>query len=268
MFDLGNFLLESGVSLGLFYLLYWAASRQEDILSHEKEHIRKGHSMDMLLLGFLTIVQWFSPARRQTGHYCFQGGGSHAPEFEQEALRVVKTSPDWDPGKQRGENVAVEITLPIRFMLDGGEKKESAQVNEETEEPIFFVVEEMPTFSYKDSNNIGAFRTYIADQLVYPEEAKRKGVTGRIFVRFIVEPDGSVSGVDIVRGLETDKDELKSAVEALNREALRVVRESPPWIPGKQRGHNVRVAFTFPIIFMLTGKDEAGRYMESLDQKK
>jgi TonB family protein len=190
------------------------------------------------------------------------------PEFEQEALRAVKSSPDWEPGKQRGKNVAVEMTVPIRFMLDEGDKKDPAPIVAETGEQVFFVVEEMPSFSYMGGDSIGAFRRYVADNLVYPEEAQRIGMSGRIFIRFIVEPDGSVSDVDIVRGLETDKDELKSAAEALNREALRVVKESPPWKPGKQRGHAVRVAFTFPIEFVLKEKEAADSYMKNLELKK
>ena len=80
-----------------------------------------------------------------------------------------------------------------------------------------------------------------AKQLIYPEIAAENGIQGRVFVSFVVEPDGSVSNVRVVRGVDP----------ALDREAIRVVKSSPRWTPGRQRGRPVRVTFTFPIIFVL-----------------
>jgi protein TonB len=96
----------------------------------------------------------------------------------------------------------------------------------------------MPGFGGGDSNK---FREYIARNLKYPEVAAENGIQGRVFVQFVVEPDGRVSNVKVVRGVDP----------ALDREAVRVVESSPPWKPGKQRGKPVRVSFTFPIIFVL-----------------
>ncbi|HDR90584.1 MAG TPA: M56 family peptidase [Bacteroidetes bacterium] len=110
------------------------------------------------------------------------------------------------------------------------------------EEPIFFVVEEMPLFVYKGDTSQEAFRHYITDHLVYPEEAHKKGIEGKVYVSFIVEKDGKMSTVEIVRGTH----------ELLDTEALRVINECPhAWIPGRQRGQAVRVAFTFPMVFTL-----------------
>ena len=82
---------------------------------------------------------------------------------------------------------------------------------------------------------------YIAKNLRYPEIAAENGISGRVFVRFVVEPDGSVTNVEVVRGVDP----------ALDAEAKRVVLSSPKWAPGKQRGKPVRVSFTFPINFVL-----------------
>jgi periplasmic protein TonB len=106
------------------------------------------------------------------------------------------------------------------------------------EEQIFVVVEKMPGFGGGDSN---AFREYIARNLRYPEVAAENGIQGRVFVQFVVEADGRVSNVQVVRGVDP----------ALDREAIRVVQGSPRWTPGEQRGKPVRVSFTFPIIFVL-----------------
>ena len=109
---------------------------------------------------------------------------------------------------------------------------------EVVEEEVFVVVEDMPGFGGGDSNK---FREYIAKNLRYPEVAAENGIQGRVFVQFVVEPDGRVSNVKVVRGVDP----------ALDKEAVRVVETSPPWKPGKQRGKPVRVSFTFPIIFVL-----------------
>ena len=109
---------------------------------------------------------------------------------------------------------------------------------EEEEAPIFFIVEDMPSFQGKGQEG---FREWIAKNLRYPEIAAENGISGRVFVQFVVEPDGSVNKVEVVRGVDP----------ALDKEAIRVVSASPKWAPGKQRGKPVRVAYTFPIVFVL-----------------
>ncbi|MFP4555715.1 MAG: TonB family protein [Bacteroidales bacterium] len=129
-----------------------------------------------------------------------------------------------------------EKEQPSDYQLQSG-----AFIDEEEviEEEVFMVVEEMPTFigsdKYKD------FKEYISKNIKYPEFAAESGVEGRVFVQFIVEPDGSVSNVEVVRGVDPE----------LDKEAVRVVKNSPKWEPGKQRGIPVRVSFSFPVIFSL-----------------
>ncbi|NOY36140.1 MAG: energy transducer TonB [Chlorobi bacterium] len=112
------------------------------------------------------------------------------------------------------------------------------QDEEDTGGEIFFIVEDMPTFQGGDVNK---FRAWVANHLQYPEIAAENGISGRVFVRFVVEPDGRVDKVEVIRGVDP----------ALDAEAVRVVKSSPKWSPGKQRGKPVRVAYTFPIVFVL-----------------
>ena len=111
---------------------------------------------------------------------------------------------------------------------------------EEVEEYVpFVVVEEMPSFG---PGGIDEFRNnYIAKNLKYPDVAAENGIQGRVYVNFVVEPDGRVTNVKVVRGVDP----------ALDKEAVRVVSSSPKWKPGKQRGKPVRVQYTIPIIFVL-----------------
>ncbi len=157
------------------------------------------------------------------------------PQLDEEALRVVKLSPKWNPGKQRGKAVRVSFTFPITFSLQNTDNKISTEQTDVNE--VYTVVEEMPKYGDNDL----AFRKFIAENMKYPEEAAKDGIQGKVFVQFVVEQDGQVSNCKI----------LKSIHPLLDQEALRVVQLSPKWIPGKQRGKAVRVAFTFPIDFKL-----------------
>lgn len=89
----------------------------------------------------------------------------------------------------------------------------------------------------------GKIDDYLAQKLQYPAEEARLGIQGTAYVSFIVERDGSVSSVKLVRGI--------SSGEELNQEALRVLSEMPKWIPGNQDGHPVRVQYVVPIHFKL-----------------
>jgi len=141
------------------------------------------------------------------------------------------------------DDVEIENELQLEdFEVDQNtevEIMEYVEAEEEEEEAeIFFIVEDMPSFQGKGQDG---FREYIAKNLRYPEIAAENGISGRVFVRFVVEPDGSVSNAEVIRSVDP----------ALDAEALRVVRSSPKWSPGKQRGKPVRVSFTFPINFVL-----------------
>jgi len=133
---------------------------------------------------------------------------------------------------------------------------------------IFYVVEEMPAFGEGDF--VMNFRKYIAQNLRYPKEAAENGVTGKIFIRFVVSNTGEVliPSAEQVADMEQKpldevvvatyrtlgKDQAKpdqKYIDLLREEVIRVVSESPDWTPGKQRGKAVKVMFTFPVTFSL-----------------
>ena len=82
---------------------------------------------------------------------------------------------------------------------------------------------------------------YVSKNVVYPSEAQEKGISGRVFVGFIVEKDGSVNEVKVLRGIGGGCDE----------ESVRVIKSMPKWKPGKMKGKPVRVSYMMPIIFKL-----------------
>jgi periplasmic protein TonB len=109
---------------------------------------------------------------------------------------------------------------------------------EEPQEPDFFtIVEDMPAFPGGDA----ALLKYIAENVKYPPIAKENGITGVVYVSYIVDKDGSIKDVKVVRGADP----------FLDKEAMRVVSGIKGYKPGKQRGKPVPVQFTIPIRFVL-----------------
>ena len=126
-------------------------------------------------------------------------------------------------------NLGVEI-------IDYVEQVEEEVVEEET--IPFMFVEEKPKFNGGDANE---FSKWVGRNLVYPEIAKENGVSGRVMLQFTINPDGSLSNIVVLRGVD----------ESLDKEAVRVVSQSPKWTPGRQRDRAVKVSYTFPVIFQL-----------------
>ena len=114
---------------------------------------------------------------------------------------------------------------------------ESSASKKEFTGKVYEIVEQIPEYP----GGLTALMNYLRTNTRYPAAAQKAGIEGRVIVSFIVEPNGSVSNVEIVRSVDTD----------LDQEALRVVRQMPKWKPGKQDGSTVRVKFHLPIKFML-----------------
>ena len=107
----------------------------------------------------------------------------------------------------------------------------------EEETKIFTVVEQMPLFPGGDA----ALMAYLRDNIHYPTVAAENGVQGRVVVGFVVERDGSITDVNVLRSVDP----------SLDREAMRVVKGMPRWTPGKQNGSAVRVKYQVPVTFRL-----------------
>ena len=109
--------------------------------------------------------------------------------------------------------------------------------DEVVEQEVFTIVEEMPSYPGGEAK----MYEYLGKNIKYPQIARESGIQGRVFVNYVVEPDGSVSNVKVLRGIGGGCDE----------EAMRVVKAMPKWKPGKQRGKAVRVSYTLPVVFKL-----------------
>ena len=125
-----------------------------------------------------------------------------------------------------------------RVVVKAESAEDTAQIkNVESMEKTFEVVEQMPAFPGGDA----ALMKYLSENIKYPKAAEKAGEQGRVVVNFIVEKDGAISNVNVVR----------SVTPTLDAEAVRVIKAMPKWVPGKQDGQSVRVKYNVPVSFRL-----------------
>ncbi|MGM9761880.1 MAG: energy transducer TonB [Candidatus Cryptobacteroides sp.] len=132
-------------------------------------------------------------------------------------------------------NLEDDANLGVEVMDYVSEVEE--EVVEEESIP-FTLVEKKPSFMGGDANT---FSAWVNQHLEYPEVARENGVSGRVMLQFTVNPNGSVTDVKVLRGVDP----------ALDKEAVRVISSSPKWEPGRQRDRAVKVIYTFPVVFQL-----------------
>lgn len=109
---------------------------------------------------------------------------------------------------------------------------------EESAQQIFTVVEEMPDFP---DGGLQGLLKFLAKNIKYPVIAQENGIQGRVVCAFVVNKDGSIVDIEVLRGVDP----------SLDKEAVRVLGTMPKWKPGKQRGKPVRVKYTVPVMFRL-----------------
>ncbi len=174
--------------------------------------------------------------------------------LNRKALTLINNMPRWTAGQQNNQAVAAPVELPIRFIVPAPQieptakpaSKESTnplpnntglQNPTKDSTPVYKVVEQMPSFSLGQA----AMLQYLDQNIEYPQIAKENGVVGFVVVQMIVEKDGSLSNLKVVKGIGAGCDE----------EALRIIRLMPKWKPGFQNGQAVRVQFNLPVRFKL-----------------
>ena len=177
------------------------------------------------------------------------GGGC-----DEEVIRIVKGSPKWTPGVQRGTPVRTRMRLPLRFMLGGTDpSRDSTEVSlnavplppatdgqdlSQEGAALFFDVVDTPP---SPVGGFEAWSRHLSENLTYPTSARMKGIQGTVLVSFIVNTDGTIEGIELVQGIGGGCDE----------EAIRIIKSSPSWTPGMIKGKAVRTRMKIPIGFRL-----------------
>ncbi|RLE03083.1 MAG: hypothetical protein DRJ13_04885 [Bacteroidetes bacterium] len=290
------------------YIFIDPAAKADDsfshILEHENIHKREWHSIDRILVEVFVMINWFNPVawmfrrsvienleyladsavlRRGTDPTKYQlsilnqyiGCASISNQFSSQIKkRINMLNKNYKLGSKWKLSLLLPLSVIAFFIVSCTDKDAPIQAIEpaeeiavEASEQIFMVVEEMPTFNGEEAIE---FRKHIARNLKYPPEAAEQGVTGKIFIKFIVNKEGKVvvpdqetiakiegKPIDEVvvtayRKIAEDAEEpAEEYIQMLKDEVKRVVLTSPDWKPGKQRGKAVDVIFTFPVTFTL-----------------
>ncbi len=151
-----------------------------------------------------------------------------APEVV-EVLNVVENDKETESieiNTEDDKDKVVVISAPV-----------APRVVEEEDNVVFQVVETMPSFPGGDM----AMMKYMGENIKYPVIAQENGIQGRVICQFVVNKDGSIVDVEVVRSVDP----------SLDKEAVRMIKSMPKWSPGKQRGKAVRVKYTLPVNFRL-----------------
>ena len=277
-------------SWGLTIVMSRKDAEQNPVIRlHEGAHIHKAHTLDILLFTAVTLVHWFNPlvwitlselkllheyeaddavlhhgidatqyqlllVRKAVGdkRFTLANGFQHAKLKNRIDMMLQAPSSGW----KRLSWLAILPFLagtmflcnPVRAKVVSADLPETvlsetapAALPDTTKVIPFASVEVKPTFNGGTANE---FSKWVNENLKYPQAAKDAGAQGRVLLQFTVYPDGSVRDTKVLRGVNPD----------LDAEALRVVSASPDWTPGYVKGEPVKVTYTFPVIFQLSGK--------------
>lgn len=153
------------------------------------------------------------------------------------SVNVLKNESAMPIYGDKGKNGVIIISTKGGALYKEAPDENMTQEKKNGLEEIFVVVEDQPQFP----GGVQALMKFLGDNIRYPEEAHKNGTEGRVITNFVVEKDGSIEEVNIVR----------SVSPLIDAEAIRVIKMMPKWKPGKQRGQNVRVRYTLPMVFKL-----------------
>lgn len=160
------------------------------------------------------------------------GGGT-----DEEAIRVLKLMKRWNPGKENGKPVKVAYSMPIKFTLDKGSSNKNTNKAKSTANNNA-AAKGMPSYP----GGPEALYKFLGQNIKYPKAARDKNIQGNVFLSFMVNADGTIEDIKVVKGIGGGADE----------EAVRVLKLMKKWNPAVKDGEPVRAAYSIPVKFTLT----------------
>ncbi|HLT07889.1 MAG TPA: TonB family protein [Cyclobacteriaceae bacterium] len=237
------------------------------IIAHEKIHSRLFHTFDCLIFQVFRCVFWFHPIIKLVENSLYAlheyqvdqeitrshskaeysellvrltwtGGGKLVNNFNQFQIknRIMMMAKTKSQSKEKFKFLFTLPLLGLLIVLFSCEYREEASPIAMPMQ-VYDVVEDMP----RPMGGLEGWNKYLRNSLVYTTEAKEKGISGTVYLTFVVDTEGSVKDVEIFKGIDPD----------LDQEALKVVENSPKWTPGTQDGQKVNVKMRLPIRFQI-----------------
>lgn len=209
-----------------------------------------------LIMGLVMVLSLFYIGLEWTKSEVTVYEGDFASQIVEEEIEIIQTAQELPPPPPPPAPEIVEILNVVENDVQVAEVEINTEddkdktvdltpppttigtgVFEEEDNVVFQVVETMPSFPGGDA----ALFKFLNDNIKYPVIAQENGIQGRVICQFVVNRDGSIVDVEVVRSVDP----------SLDKEAIRVIKAMPNWAPGKQRGKAVRVKYTLPVNFRL-----------------
>lgn len=223
-----------------------------DVKKSSKASLEDKRSI-FILMGFVVVLSFVYIAFEWTQHEVTIYESVSLDAVAEEEIEIIQTAEELPPPPPPEVPEVIEVLNVVEddvetaeIIIDTEDDKDrqvviqapvQAAVIEEDTEVVFMVVESMPGFPGGDA----ALFKYLSDNIKYPVIAQESGIQGRVICQFVVNRDGSIVDIEVVRGVD----------RSLDAEAMRVIAGMPKWSPGKQRGKAVRVKYTLPVNFRL-----------------
>lgn len=265
------------------YIFLPTGETEEAIIKHEQEHIRLRHSADIALIKLLQCVVWpnvllYIIEKELKVVHEFQADENAATNKEYYAERILDevfsthhfslTHTFFHKpikrritmlGKRSSAGMRIRLAVMISALsglligsivfIQGCKREENkptaTPTQASTKEDTYSIVDKMPVATF----DIAAF---IGSNLVYPEQARKNSIEGRVVLRFVVNKEGAVQDIEVMKSPDT----------MLSTAAIDVVKKMPKWTPGEKDGQKVNVAYTLPISFRLGNDDKVSKSRE------
>lgn len=208
----------------------------KSLASHYKIVEHKGSS------DIVTVRSYFMSGKIKSevnySSYSRQIQDGKETEWNEDGQKISETN--YKEGKFEGEKLTFWSNGQIKrkeVYKEGVSQGGAVEYTSVGKEYLFTIVEQMPEFPGGDN----ALFKFLSDNVKYPRKARNKGITGKVYIHFVVDKEGNVTDISLLRGVSPEIDE----------EALRVMRLMPKWKPGYQNGRAVSVMYNLPINFTL-----------------
>ncbi len=267
------------------------------ILTHEMTHVRKNHSLDVLLFSIITVLHWYNPlvwlaraelkmlheyeaddsvinqgintadyqlllVRKAVGEHRFRlaNGFNHTKLSNRITMMMSEKTNGWlrlayvacvpllacmlcfssfrSPDSTEFRIVAENEATSLSSVNESAIEVTAQTISDDDKSVPFQSVEVKPKFQGGDANN---FAKWVNENIVYPEDALKAKKEGRVIVMFTITSEGKMTNAKV----------LKGTFKSMDDEALRVIKSSPEWTPGMMHGKAVPVTYTFPVVFKL-----------------
>lgn len=268
----GNYTLLENSGGNSFSFFHWVfighTDLKEVIIEHELEHAKRYHSFDIVILELLGVFFWFNPIvhslkrifhsihefqaddaalkKYNANQYCsllarasLQSADFPIANYFNKSLTLKRIAMIKNEKKKLSTwRLVSSLVLLVSLLTFVACQEQTSKANEiSNSNEIFSKVDEIAS----PTGGMTLFYDYVRNNLKYPEQARKLGVEGKVFIEFTVNKDGTISDAIVKKGIGAGCD----------KEALQVVKESPAWIPAKNEGKIVRQKMVLPIVFKL-----------------